>query len=135
MTASLFSAPSMVCARCHGQMVITKDALQRERFRCPRCDGIARHVRVHPDEVLVPVALTASSQLLPPIEPGQLRCQVCARGVTGTERMHPECARARKLGQMTDSRARRWAPRTCQKCGGALPKKVGRPRKFCERCA
>jgi hypothetical protein len=115
-------------------MEITKDALGRDRKRCPRCDGVARHVTVHPDDAQIPQGLVRAMPALPPVEPGQLRCQVCAKGVVGNVRFHPECGRRRKLDQMRESRGRHWAPRTCRKCGRAMPKKVGRPRKFCEAC-
>ena len=84
------------CADCDTRLVITYDALQRPRKRCPKCQGVS-HVKPHPDEVLVPVTLqrlTASA--LPPVAPGQLRCQVCAKGLEGRGRFHPECQAARQ---------------------------------------
>lgn len=86
---------SMICARCDGPMVITHDALQRPRKRCPRCDGTAAPKPPHPDQVLVPLTLgKLTADALPPVEPGQLRCQRCAKGVEGDARFHPECAAA-----------------------------------------
>jgi hypothetical protein len=90
-------ADSLICARCDGAMVLTPDAIGRLRKRCPTCDGVAK-VRHHPDQVLVPqtlVRLTADA--LPHVEPGQLRCQRCAKGVDGNVRFHTECAAAAAL--------------------------------------
>jgi hypothetical protein len=90
-------ADSLICARCDGTMVLTPDAIGRLRKRCPTCDGVAK-VRHHPDQVLVPVTLASLTAVaLPPIEPGQLRCQVCARSVEGDRRFCDGCAKARNL--------------------------------------
>lgn len=99
-------ADSLICAGCDGQMVITYDALQRPRKRCPNCDGIAAPKPPHPDQVLVPVTLASLTAIaLPPVEPRQLRCQRCAKGVEGHARFHTECARARTI----EARQRRCA--------------------------
>jgi phage FluMu protein Com len=88
---------SLICARCDGTMVLTPDAIGRLRKRCPKCDGVAK-VRHHPDQVLVPVTLAKlTADALPPVEPGQLRCQRCAKGVDGNVRFHTECAAAAAL--------------------------------------
>lgn len=82
---------STVCARCDGSMVITRDAIGRERQRCPHCDGVSS-VRVHPDDAQLPQGLVRANVVeLPRIEPGQLRCQVCARGLSTNDRFHLEC--------------------------------------------
>lgn len=102
---------SLDCARCDGRMVITRDALGRERRRCPRCDGVSR-VRVHPDEVLLPQGLVRA-QALPSVLPGQLRCQRCARGVDPSERFCVTC----KPGRGHSISARVYQPKPCVRCG------------------
>lgn len=132
MTATLFAAPSMVCARCDGSMVITTDAIGRERRRCPRCDRVAPRVTVHPDEVLVPqtlVRLTASA--LPPVAPGQLRCQVCAKGVEGRKRFCVACTAA--MTRRGTNQARVYQPKACFECGEIFQPSGPRSR-YCERC-
>ena len=136
MTASLFSAPSMVCARCDGAMVITTDAIGRERLRCPRCDGVARRVTVHPDEVLVPQTLVRAASSLPSVRPGQLRCQRCAKGVEGNGRLCPACtAEAKKrAGRTRISRGPAiYPPKPCRKCGTAFQPTAPASR-YCEAC-
>src|SRR5712664_2423357 len=104
------------CAGCDGPMVVTLDALQRPRKRCPKCDGVSRKRVPHPDTVLVPVQLvklSAVASALPPIETGQLRCQYCARGVDGNVRFCAACVEARsrplcKRCHNPFARARKW---------------------------
>jgi DNA-directed RNA polymerase subunit RPC12/RpoP len=82
---------STICARCDGPITITKDAIGRERIRCPKCDGVSR-IRPHVDDVQLPQGLVRANVVeLPPLEPGQLRCQVCAGGLNTNDRFHPEC--------------------------------------------
>lgn len=99
MTAVSNLVDSMICAGCDGEMVITPDAIGRPRKRCPKCQGVAE-VRHHPDDVLTPITVVSLAKLtaaaLPPVEPGQLRCQRCAKGVEGDARFHPECQRAQR---------------------------------------
>lgn len=116
-------ADSLICARCDGQMVISYDALQRPRKRCPKCDGVARARPVHPDQVLVPVTLAKlTPDALPHVEAGQLRCQRCAKGVEGKARFHPECLAAISL----ERRQRRCA------CGAVFVPTAGAKR--CATC-
>jgi hypothetical protein len=99
MTAPIVNRPSlsMVCAGCDGPMVITKDAIGRDRLRCPTCQGVAKPYR-HPDDAMIPQGLVRANIVeLPPIQPGQLRCQVCAKGVSVNARFHRECL---GLGQL-----------------------------------
>lgn len=118
-------ADSLICARCDGRMVITKDALQRDRKRCPRCDGVAAPRTPHPDEVKRPLTLAAlTAMALPPVEPGQLRCQRCARGVDGDARFCERCEYARELEQRG---------RPCPDCGNLFLPTVSSPRR-CVPC-
>jgi hypothetical protein len=134
MTASLFSAPSMVCARCDGEMVVTKNAVGVERFRCPRCDGVARRVTHHPDDALVPQTLVRADKLLPLVRPGQLRCQVCAHGVEGNGRLCPACTAAAKK-RAGETRVARgvYAPKPCTRCGQTF-QPTGPRSAYCDPC-
>jgi hypothetical protein len=119
------AAESMICARCDGPMTITHDALRRPRKRCERCDGVAAPRPPHPDEVLRPVTLASlTAAALPPVEPGQLRCQRCAKGVVGDVRFHPECLRAR---------AREKRQRRCS-CGAPFVRRHGSSSDACPAC-
>lgn len=119
------AAESMICARCDGPMTITHDALRRPRKRCERCDGVAAPRPPHPDEVLRPVTLASlTAAALPPVEPGQLRCQRCAKGVLGDVRFHPECLRAR---------AREKRQRRCS-CGAPFVRRHGSSSDACPAC-
>jgi hypothetical protein len=128
------------CASCGTEMVITLDALQRERKRCLKCDGVAAPRPPHPDQVLVPITLgKLTADALPPVEPGQLRCQLCANGVDGNLRFHPECAAARQraMRQRRCScgavyvRKSRSRARSCPSC---LEKKPAGPTRLCTGC-
>lgn len=124
MTAPAIFADSMICARCDGPMVITQDALGRPRKRCPRCDGVSR-VRRHPDEVRVPITLgKLTADALPPVAPGQLRCQRCAKGVDGNVRFHPECMAAYQLAKKQ---------RRCS-CGALFVRPQGSRADACPAC-
>jgi hypothetical protein len=108
---------SSVCASCDGPMERTKDAIGRERYRCPKCQGVAKARPRHPDDAmipqgLVPVAGTPPRVLreivrvivpapappaervveLPPIRKGQLRCQLCGEGVDPAVRFCSDCS-------------------------------------------
>ncbi len=137
---------SLSCARCDRQMVITKDAVGRPRKRCPWCDGVAA-VKAHPDEVLLPQGLVrVKFAALPPIEPGQLRCQICAHGVNPRMRFCDGCLRDRNKGSWRRSyrrrgeldvvgpaKARTYKPRACAfpNCGATfLP--TGPRGSYCE---
>lgn len=85
----------MICAGCSGAMVLTPDAVGRMRLRCPTCQGVAQ-VRRHPDDAMLPQGLVRTAEL-PLLEPGQLRCQVCAKGLSVNARFHPECLGAGQL--------------------------------------
>lgn len=134
MTAALRLQPQLAgedCARCHGPMVITQDAVGRDRKRCPKCDGISRN-RVHPDEVLMPQGLVRKmgGGTLPTVAPGQLRCQRCAHGVEGDRRFCEACQRAHR------SEARRgatYAPKPCATCGATF-QPTGPRARYCEAC-
>jgi hypothetical protein len=141
--AEVIAALSMICARCDGQMVVTRNAVGVERVRCPRCDGVAK-VRHHPDEVLIPQGLVPASTL-PPIAPGQLRCQWCARGVSGNARFCADACRVARHRQSsrrtaarkprTDgSRAHvRWKPKPCEFQGCGAPFQPSGPNsRYCE---
>ena len=133
MTASLFSAPSMVCARCDGQMVVTKDAIGRERLRCPRCDRVTAR-RADPNEALIPQGLVRADKLLPLVRPGQLRCQVCAHGVEGNGRLCPACTAAAKK-RAGETRVARgvYAPKPCTRCGQTF-QPTGPRSAYCDPC-
>lgn len=135
MTASLFTAPSTVCARCDGQMVVTKDAIGRERYRCPRCDRVTVR-RADPNEALIPQGLVRADKLLPLVRPGQLRCQRCAKGVEGNGRLCPACqAESKKqAGQTRISRgAGVYTPKPCRKCDTVF-QPTGPRSSYCEAC-
>jgi phage FluMu protein Com len=107
------------CKTCNEFLVYTPDAIGRLRARCPRCQGVAKQ-RPRPNAVLVPMTLAEVERLpqLPPITPGQLRCQRCARGVA--RRVDRFCAECRPLVAQ-ESRALRLErekgqPRSCA-CG------------------
>jgi hypothetical protein len=123
---------SLICARCDGTMVLTPDAIGRLRKRCPKCDGVAK-VRHHPDQVLVPQTLVPvtlarlTAAALPPIEPGQLRCQRCAKAVDGLARFHDACRRdhQRELQRAQRSERAVGRTRTCLNCGATSPHVAG----------
>jgi hypothetical protein len=129
--ALAFAAQSDVCARCDGRMLITKDALSRERRRCPTCDGVAAPKRVHPDQVFIPQTLIRASDLLPAIEPGQLRCQRCASGVHGRERFCPRCQPPKRSARRQDGQPYQYRPKACLECG-AMFQPTGPRSRYCE---
>jgi hypothetical protein len=117
-------ADSMICARCDGTMVLTPDAIGRLRKRCPKCDGVAK-VRHHPDQVYVPQTLARlTADALPHVEPGQLRCQRCAKGVTGSDRFCAPCLAAR---------LREKKQRVCA-CGALFVRRPRSPATECDAC-
>jgi hypothetical protein len=134
---------SLICAGCDGQMVVTKDAIGRERRRCPKCTGVAP-ARRHPDEVLIPQGLVRAS-LLPPIGADQLRCQVCAQGIDPRNRFCAPCQQERTKRLATDrtrvvsanrSYARLhtvYAEKACRRCGN-LFRPTGPRSLDCEAC-
>lgn len=141
MSAPVFARQEIdeACARCDGRMVITLDAIGRPRKRCPRCDGVS-HNRRHPDEVLIPQGLVRVTPL-PAIEPGQLRCQVCAVGINPALRFCDPCRikRERAVGRACYHRARGRAVGTVRircRCGAPRPPKRGAlPKVYvCEDC-
>lgn len=87
----LQSAQEVPCAKCGAAQVTTRDAIGRTRQRCPKCDGVAAPKRPNPNETFMPQALVPVHSQLPPIAPGQLRCQRCACGVEGRERFCAAC--------------------------------------------
>lgn len=119
------SAEAVKCM-CGEYMVFTIDALGRVRERCPRCRGAAPPVALRPGEQrglqTVHSALPAPKRregLLPPVEPGQLRCQACAEGVERpSHRFCPRCRlqrTAKKPGRPTSPEAKAkmsaaWSP-------------------------
>jgi hypothetical protein len=134
---------SLICAGCDGQMVVTKDAIGRERRRCPKCTGVAA-VRRHPDEVLLPQGLVRAS-LLPPIGAGQLRCQMCARGVDPKDRFCATCqeqrtarAEAERLQRVNANRSYArlhtvYAVKVCVGCESQY-RPTGPRALYCETC-
>jgi hypothetical protein len=79
------------------------------------------------------------SEPLPPIEPGQLRCQRCARGVEDDMRFCPTCKDARedeRRAAAPPRRTRKVKPTTrpCLNCHAPMPIRRGRPPKNCEAC-
>jgi hypothetical protein len=138
--AEVAAALSRICARCDGPMVISHDAIGRERLRCPVCDGVSR-IRHHPDEVLIPQGLVPG-RVLPPIRPGQLRCQGCATGVPKNARFCCSCDEDRQRQKNRDRSRRRpraegsraqivWRPKPCRTCG-ALFQPAGPNARYCE---
>lgn len=96
-------------------MVFRQDAIGRDYLRCPTCSPFARDPRRHPDDAMLPQGLVRTDATrvvkeivrvevptpapppervveLPPIHPGQLRCQSCARGVDWRSRFCPDHA-------------------------------------------
>jgi len=154
MTSPLVHAPirSMVCAGCSGPMQITKDACGNERLRCPVCQGVARPHR-HPDDAMLPQGLVRADSVrvvrqivrlpapppervveLPAIQPGQLRCQVCAHGVDGDARFCADCQQVKDRARKREARSARRAPltRRCLGCG-RISTRAGGP-KTTQRC-
>lgn len=122
------------CKRCGEYVVMTPDAIGRLNERCPKCDGVAKPRRAHPDEVLVPQTLVSREQLLPSIEAGQLRCQGCARGVDPAKRFCEACARAREPQRGTAA-APKYKPKQCKEptCHQWF-QPTGPRSEYCERC-
>jgi hypothetical protein len=118
------------CARCDADMVITYDALRRPRKRCPRCDGVSRKAPPNADTVLLPMVLGAI--VLPPIRPGQLRCQECACGVDPNRRFCPRCTRA----HMREAAKRvQYKPKHCKNLScGRLFTPTGARAEYCGEC-
>ncbi len=127
-------ADSTVCARCDSQMVVTRDAIGRERRRCPKCDGVSR-IKPHPDEVLIPQGLVRAHQL-PPVAPGQLRCQRCARGVEGQARFCPSCLGGIAQEDRAAAQKRKVDVQLCSGYNRIGPRAPHKPRivAHCEHC-
>lgn len=118
------------CETCGTPLVFSPDAIGRLRGRCPACEGTAPRRPPHPDEVLVPQSLVRASTALPPIAPGQLRCQRCACGVDGRARFCPECERRRRPAPKS---RRTCARKPCARCRQEfLP--TGPRALYCDRC-
>jgi hypothetical protein len=132
MTLGSGSVEMAKCPRgCGAFLVFTIDAIGRTRERCPKCQGVNRSYRRHPDEV---------PQSPPPLKlgPGELHCQGCARPVPASERFCEPCRVAR-----SHTRAVRGLPVShrrlcCEGCGAPLAYKGnGRPPRWCgpnQRC-
>lgn len=129
----VLSSPSSVtdppqhvaCTRCGGDVTFTPDAIGRMRERCPRCDRVGPAPRITPGEVRGP-------QLLPSIEPGQLRCQGCGRGVDGQRaRFCPRCVVVRAAPR--PRRSLTFAPKPCGACGRSFTPTGGRAM-LCRTC-
>lgn len=128
---------SMVCAGCDGPMTITKDAVGRERWRCKQCQGVST-IKPHPDDAQLPQGLVRANVVeLPRIDAGQLRCQVCAKGLRVNDRFHPE-RRGVGLSLVQAMRLERNGPRiyAARHCAvprcGALFTPTGPAAKYCE---
>jgi hypothetical protein len=106
-----------VCPSCRAEMMMVPNRLGAIVDRCPnpKCTGSA-------------FKPTTSGYRLPPVEPGQLRCQVCAEGVAAQDRFCTPCARVRR------SILTRRPMRPCLTCGAPTPRTRGRPKKDCEAC-
>lgn len=123
---------SMVCARCDSRLVVTRDAIGRERRRCPKCDGVSQ-IRPHPDDAMVPQGLVRAN-LLPPVAAGQLRCQRCACGVEGDRRFCSACSfENRSAGVRAAAPNRVYAPKPCARCSSVF-QPTGPRALFCEAC-
>jgi hypothetical protein len=124
--------PSRICARCDDgvtrSLVISHDAIGRERLRCPHCDGVAKPRPAHPDDVRLPQGLV-TAQMLPPLAHGQLRCQLCAKGVPFTARFCDECVPRTPSGY-------RFEPKLCLEptCRRVFVPSGSRAL-YCEECA
>ena len=92
---------------CGSELVMKPDAIGRMRERCPKCDGVSAPRPRHPDDAMIPQGLVHLVNTLPPVAPGQLRCQRCADGVDGRARFCAACIRRAKG---TGPRARRFHP-------------------------
>lgn len=126
------SAQEINCA-CGTPMVAGNDAIGRVRHRCPVRDGVAPPRRRSPDDIaLMPQGLVRIAAL-PPIQPGQLRCQVCAKGVDGDARFCASCEAARTEDERSRQR-RLAAEHRCLRCMEVIPPKTGRPQKICDGC-
>jgi hypothetical protein len=111
---------------CGRRQVLESDGNGRTRVRCYPClEGVTRNQKQ-----------AAPQQLLPPVAPGQLRCQVCASGVENSKaRFCAQCIPARRAGwnQTYYRRYHKRTPRTCA-CGGLIEVRRGRPRTACDTC-
>lgn len=106
---------------CGSELVFTPDAIGRLRERCPSCDGVApivysphvaRPQGNHPELQPAPAP---TPQLLPRIEPGQVRCQGCAHGVAPEARLCVRC----ELAAAESAKAERAAAREAAKAARA----------------
>jgi hypothetical protein len=105
------------CFKCGGPTVTKMDAIGRTYQRCARCDGVSPVRPRHPDETYLPQALVkVSGASLPPVAPGQLRCQQCAHGVEERERFCPSCLAQRSATQLLAH---------CLTCGATRPRAKG----------
>lgn len=113
------------CALCGTALVITFDALNRPRHRCPTCHGA---VTTPIDAGTVARVATPAPGLakVPPSRQQLQRLVLTARPVYGPG--HPAQAAARARTQTPAQTERR-----CDRCGAALPAQArGRPRLRCE---
>lgn len=124
-TASEF----LPCPTCGAALVDSLDAIGRLRLRCPSCDRVAPSRPPSPDECLVPQTLVSAAPRLPPVQPGQLRCQRCGTGVVGRARFcsdacaHPPRFSARRCRQCGASFVpARWNGARCDACRHAAPR-------------
>jgi hypothetical protein len=140
------------CSRgCGTAVELTPDAIGRLRERCPKCDGIARPPVLRPGEVRrtqeielgAPsgrrsIALSPGVYRLPDIDPGQLRCQVCARGVTGNRRICEPCVADRRTAAAAARPKAEKPPKLCKECSTNPIRrrdgKYGRPPQRCDAC-
>jgi hypothetical protein len=123
---------SEICARCDGPMVAKPDAVGRIRLRCPKCDGVSPPRPRHPDDAMIPQGLVHLVGALPPVAPGQLRCQRCARGVKGDRRF---CAQCRRQIISEGAARRTFKPKLCKEpsCRQLFTPTASR-NDFCEDC-
>lgn len=120
--ASIVSSSQLACPRkCGEYIVFTPDAIGRMRERCPKCDGVAKSPTLRPGEVRRP------QHGLPMIKPGQLRCQVCARGVMKTARFCVDCQPATTLEAKST-----FGVKHCLRCAEPF-QATGPNSKYCKR--
>lgn len=123
---------------CGTYLEFTPDAIGRLRERCPTCDGIGRRPALHSSlqatqQALVPIVRVAEYSL-PPIAPGQLRCQRCAFGVEPKLRFCDACTAVLTAPKPRKVKAP-GAQVACERCGRPIERgKVGRPPKIHDEC-
>jgi hypothetical protein len=142
MTLGSGSVEMAKCPRgCGSFLVFTIDAIGRTRERCPKCQGVNRSYRRHPDEVPhseVPHSEVPHSSAPLKLGASELHCQGCARPVPASERFCETCKAARSRARVVRGLPVSHRRLRCEGCGAPLAYKGnGRPPRWCgpnQRC-